>query len=501
MVGARLLASVVILTWATVAQAQECNATAPNMLLVVDLSGSMDEAVGGTPGGASKWEIVKAAVKTITDKYGSNSIRFGLELFADPDQSDYCKAAKVHIGVADDNAAAIQGRMNSEMPWSNTPLKGALDTAGGYQGLRDAARSNYVLLLTDGQETCDADSQGCVQSVTNLMANDVKTFVVGFGSSVDAAVLNAMATEGGTARPVQPFFYAVDSSAGLADAFEQIASMISAIGGPCTVAGRLGECAKGEWGCQNGYVVCTQVNFPAIESCDGLDNNCDGDVDENLTRACPTDGGTGAQICTNGAWDTCISDNDASFDSGLADSGPTDVGAGDAQTCGDDCVTDTGLQDSGSPDSGVIDGGYLDAGHPDAGHADAGVTDGGSSDNGFADAGPMDAGDEDSGSGDTGMIDIGPSDTGHSDSAIADGESADAYLDAGDGAAHLEDSAVADDGHYADVGKPDSGSLPKADAGSHPVDADATGAGDTATQDDPDEVMGGGCSCAAVEVR
>ena len=38
-----------------------------------------------------------------------------------------------------------------------------------------------------------------------------------------------------------------------------------------------------------------------VEICDGKDNDCDGDVDENLTTPCQTDCGMGTRTCTNGS--------------------------------------------------------------------------------------------------------------------------------------------------------------------------------------------------------
>ena len=282
------------------ARAQACGGVPPNMLIVQDVSGSMNDTVGST----TKWDAAKAAVKAMTDQYAAGGIRFGLELFADPDQSDNCTATKIHVGCADNNAAAIQAKMNAESPWSNTPLKQALDTAAGYSGLKDATRANYVLLITDGQETCDSDTSACITSVLNLKAANIKTFVVGFGSGVDANVLNSMATDGGTAKSTSPYYYQADNQADLQAALDTIAAIVAA--GPCTVPGKLGVCAVGEKECLSGQVNCKQVNFPSAEVCDGKDNDCNGLVDDGIApRACSTTCGSGTETCSGGAWVGC----------------------------------------------------------------------------------------------------------------------------------------------------------------------------------------------------
>lgn len=51
-------------------------------------------------------------------------------------------------------------------------------------------------------------------------------------------------------------------------------------GGSCTVAGKLGPCAQGVFNCQGGALTCTQTVFPGTESCNGIDDNCNGTVDE-----------------------------------------------------------------------------------------------------------------------------------------------------------------------------------------------------------------------------
>jgi hypothetical protein len=63
-------------------------------------------------------------------------------------------------------------------------------------------------------------------------------------------------------------------------------------------------CVAGRWGTCSG-----QVN-PGTEDCNGLDDDCDGSLDEGpvlsfLERSCSSACGTGQQFCSSGTWGTC----------------------------------------------------------------------------------------------------------------------------------------------------------------------------------------------------
>jgi len=68
-------------------------------------------------------------------------------------------------------------------------------------------------------------------------------------------------------------------------------------GGDCNVPGAFGICAAGKQHCDNGAPKCFPISGPQADVCDGVDNNCDGQTDEG------DPGGGGA--CTANANGKC----------------------------------------------------------------------------------------------------------------------------------------------------------------------------------------------------
>jgi hypothetical protein len=190
----------------------------PNVLIVLDKSGSMDDAVSGH----RKWDTAVSAVKSLLATYGDR-IRFGLMLY--PMGRNSCSAGTVQVDVGDGSAQEILAALDATGPQGSTPIGASLDAAFDYAPLEDATRSNFVLLLTDGEETCEGDGESAAAALL-AKTPEVKTFVVGFGGEVDARMLNATAVAGGTALQGTTRYYQADDAASLTSAFADIGGAV-----------------------------------------------------------------------------------------------------------------------------------------------------------------------------------------------------------------------------------------------------------------------------------
>ncbi|MBL8603819.1 MAG: M23 family metallopeptidase [Myxococcales bacterium] len=172
--------------------------------------------------------------------------------------------------------------------------------------------------------------------------------------------------------------------------------------GPAGTQGR-GSCRAGTQTCSNGnWGACAGQVLPTREDCDNRDDDCDGRTDDGLSRSCYAGpAGTagrgicrnGSQTCARGVWGACAGqvvpraetcnmlddDCDGRADDGVCavDAGPPRDAASDAGNVNDVNIARDVAADLPS-DLGVDAGD--DAGAEDAGGADAGVEDAGAED-------------------------------------------------------------------------------------------------------------------------
>jgi hypothetical protein len=194
----------------------------PNLLVVLDRSCSMTEVVTGTQ---TKWMIAVGALSKLTTDYNAR-IRFGLTLFPDT-VTPNCGQGAIPIPVGDANESAIQALLTASLAkadpyFPDGPCVTNIDTAV-LQGAAEPAlaatdRGSYLLLVTDGKQSgCSlgGGDAGTLAAITDLQTNKlVSTFVVGFGSGVDVAQMNAFADAGGvpSGDPTTHFYKAEDQA-------------------------------------------------------------------------------------------------------------------------------------------------------------------------------------------------------------------------------------------------------------------------------------------------
>ena len=211
----------------------------PNILLVVDRSGSM----GGT-----KWTQTKAAIQSVLGDLG-NAVSAGILMY--PAVKGCTVPAEPQVVLAPNQSTAIVNAMDTTGTGGSTPMGRAMKVARTWLEGQALVGETAVVLAADGKptDTCLEDCTGCdctdpatclwcadlidcmyaevEKQVEALQALGIKTYVVGFEGGFGATdFLISLATKGGTAEAgSSPFYDAQDGSA-LADALTEITGTV-----------------------------------------------------------------------------------------------------------------------------------------------------------------------------------------------------------------------------------------------------------------------------------
>ncbi len=208
------------------AQEAKVDPVPPNMLMVIDRSCSMTQAVGDS----TKWKIAVQAVNKMTTDF-NGQIRFGLTLFPDL-VTPQCGQAEIPIPVGVGNEMAIQTLMSAALLQADkyfpdgpcvTNIEAGMKQATTEPAFNDTERDSYAVLITDGKETCgmDAVTESTIKALFDMVG--VPTFVIGFGAGVDPAQMDKFAIAGGVPSSGATKYYDASDQASLDVALATIA--------------------------------------------------------------------------------------------------------------------------------------------------------------------------------------------------------------------------------------------------------------------------------------
>lgn len=211
----------------------------PNVVLLVDQSGSMDADLGGD---GPRWNVLRDALLNSTDGIVTtleDKVRFGLALYTGPegvgpnrrDPSGETCPLLTQVDVALNNRLAIATEYKpNDWKWE-TPTGESVDIVAAKLAEMDDEGPKVIVLATDGEpDTCaepnpQRGQEASIDAVERAHQSGITTFVISVGNDVGEEHLRQVANAGqGLAIDVdqQVRYHLANNASELAAAFDDI---------------------------------------------------------------------------------------------------------------------------------------------------------------------------------------------------------------------------------------------------------------------------------------
>lgn len=206
------------------------NHTTPNVILIIDRSGSMT----GDFGRGTRWSVLRNSLTATPDGLIhtlQGSVRFGLAMYSGQSDTGVACPNLVTVNPALDNYDAINTIYQANEPDHGTPTGESINAvvANSALSMSNAEPTIFVLATDGAPNACSGTGvDGKPASVAAVQAAHdigIRTYVIGVGSDVDLddAHLTDLANAGlGHTSGPDEMFWRVNDEAGLTDALMTI---------------------------------------------------------------------------------------------------------------------------------------------------------------------------------------------------------------------------------------------------------------------------------------
>lgn len=143
------------------------------LMIVMDASGSMDESDGA---GGTRIEAARTAMHAVAQALPEES-KAGLRAFGPESTGSGCEASDLVVPVGPVDREALGGAVDDLTPQGDTPIAHSLSEAA--DDFSDDEGPKTILLVSDGEETCDGDPAAVAEEITES-GMDLRVHVIGF---------------------------------------------------------------------------------------------------------------------------------------------------------------------------------------------------------------------------------------------------------------------------------------------------------------------------------